>query len=76
MLVIDKLVEEFETANNELNKALKSRVFNEVSDYATYLTAITRAMTIVLDAYSTEYTLIDRQKVDRCISTVNRIYND
>jgi len=74
MLMIDKLVVEFEETYNEFLQANENNEFHEASDIESYMTGITRSMTIVLDA-SVVYTPEDRTAVDKCISKLNYIHN-
>ncbi|HHT96832.1 MAG TPA: hypothetical protein GXZ90_02915, partial [Clostridiales bacterium] len=66
MLVIDKLVGEFESVYAEFISAKENNLFHEASDILSFMTGITRAMTITLDTHINDYTLSDREKVDKC----------
>ena len=75
MLVIDKILKEFDNVYTQFEEAKRTNQFHEASDIKSFLWGLTKAMTIVLDCNVMDYTVTDKEKVDNAIARLNYIEN-
>ena len=75
MSVLEKVSKEFDEVYKQFEEARRTNDFHEASDIKAYMLGLTKAMSIIIDVNSMNYTVIDSELVSSRISKLNYLDN-